>query len=272
MSAEANTVSVSGYTITGNLSKSAISEPFEFEAGSTFADIITNIARRFGLAVVIDSEAAEEAGKPYEERVTFSNTEKVGGKLTQLAQERGIILSPTFNARVRVTKPKIEGRTVQAFISGDESTTLAIVPNYNAEALFTSYRGYVPESASAADPAEDLSLKGIKQPGIIQRLHSIVAPEASNINIEDAVKGERGRSYAEWFPVSVDAVGWRDRNGNLYQPNTLVTAKAPKVMLYNDITLFVRSVTLSKSENRKAARLELVLPQAFSGEQVEIEI
>lgn len=267
-----NAVNVSGYTITGTLSKTAISDPFEFKAGSTFADIITDIARRFGLAVVIDATAKEEADKPYEERVVFSNTARVGGKLTRLAQGRGLILSSTFNGRLRVTKPNVEGETVQAFVSGDESTTINIVPAFNADALSTSYIAYAPESAPVSAGADSASLKGIKQPNIIQRMHAIIAPEGANIDVEAAVRGERGRSYGEWLKINVDAVGWRDRNGNLYQPNTLVTALAPRAMIYDELTLFVRNVTLNKSNNRKSARLELILPQALSGLDLDITI
>lgn len=267
-----NAVNVSGYTVTGTLSKSAISDPFEYEEGSTYADIITDIAKRFGLAVVIDATATEESSKPYDERISFSNIEKVGNKLTRLARDRGLILSSTFNGKLRVTKPNIESETVQAFISGDESTTISIVPAFNPDALSTSYIAYAPESAPVSAGAASESVRGIRQPGIIQRLHAIIAPEAANIDVAAAVRGERGRSYGEWLKVSVEAMGWRDRNGNLYQPNTLVTVRSPRSMIYDELTMFVRNVVLSKSNNRKISKLELILPQALSGLDLDITI
>lgn len=266
-----NSVNVSGYGITGNLSKTTLTDPFEFEAGRTYADIITDVARRFGLAVVIDPLAREAANKPYEERVVFSNIEKAGAKLTRLTKERGLILS-SLPGKLLVTKPNVEGKTVQAFVSGDESTTISITPEFNPDALSTSYIGYAPEVSFKTDDAGSETLPGIKQPGIIQRIHAIVAPEAGNINITDAIKGERGRSYAAWLRISIEAIGWRDRDGNLYKPNTLVTARAPRAMIYDDLTLFVRSVRLNKVNNKKSASLDLILPEAFSGKQVDITL
>lgn len=268
---DSNTVNVTGYSVTGNLNKSTILEPFEFTEGTTYAEIITDILKRFGRAVVIDAEAQEEANKPYDERVVFSNTEKVGNKLTSLAQERGLILSPTFNGRLLVTKPKIEGETVQAFVSGS-LPALSIVPDFNAEALATSHIAYAPQSAAADSDAGSAKAKSISQPGIMQRIRAIVAPEAANINLQAAVDGDRGRSFGEWLKVDVAALGWRDKNGNLYQPNTFVTARAPRAMLYEDVNFLVRSVTLLKSNNRKSSSLELILPESLSGKPLSFSV
>ena len=267
-----NTVNVKGYIRTGNLSKSTIFEPYEFSEGSTLSEIITDIAKRFGLPVVIDSQARTEADKPYEARVTFSNTEAVGGKLTSLTKERGLVLSSTSKGSVLITKPAIEGETVQSFVSGEFSTTIDIKPEFNADALFTSYIAYAPENSIGSDIAEKATATGLKQPGIIQRIRAIVAPEAANINIQSAVDGDRGRSFGAWLKVSVTAVGWRDRNGNLYKPNTFVTARAPRSMLYEDVQLFVRSVTLNKSNNVKSANLELILPESLSGKPLSFSV
>lgn len=271
LTSSSNTVKVTGYSKTGNIDRTAIVAPFEFDEGTTFAALITDIASRSGLAVVIDPRASEAAAKPFEKRIEFSPSEKAGSKLATLARQRGLILSPTFNGRILVSKPVTEAETVQAFVSG-ELPVLSFLPTYNADALSTSYIGYAPGTPDEASEANNFSLNGYPQPGILPRIRGITPSDADNQNIEDAVRAERGRAFGDWFKASLTVAGWRDKNGNLYQPNTLVTARAPRSMIYEDTTFFIRAVTLNKSSNRKSAKIDLILPEAYSGRDLKITV
>lgn len=266
-----NAVNVKGYGNPGVLTKSAIVAPFEFDEGSTFTDIITNIAGRFGLIVVIDPLAAELSAKPFEKRIQFSPSEKVGGKLISMTKERGIVLSSTFNGRVLVTVPNTSLATVQAFVSG-ELPVVDFNPNFNPDALDTSYIGYAPGSPDEATEAGIVTVDGYPQPGILPRIKGITPSEADNQTLEDALRAERGRAFGEWMSPRLTVEGWRDKNGNLYTPNSIVTVKAPGVMIYEDTKFFVRAVTMRKSSNRKGAVLDLILPEAFTGRDLTIVV
>ena len=266
-----NNVMVKGYSKTGSIEKSALTEPFEFEEGTTYAGLITDIASRMGLAVVIDPAAAAIAEKPFEKRISFSPTEAAGGKLISLARERGLILSPTFNGRILVTMPKTNAVTIQALVSG-ERPALNFTPQYNADALHTSYIGYAPDSPDEETEAGNTIIDGYPQPGIIPRIKGIVPRDTDNQNIEDAIRAERGRAFAAWFALTITVAGWRDRNGNLYQPNNIVTARAPRAMIYEDTALFIRAVSLRKASNNKSTKLDLILPEALTGKDLKIKI
>lgn len=266
-----NTVAVKGYSITGSLMKSALIAPFEFDEGTSLTAIAVDVCARFGFAVVVDSQAIAIAGKPFEKRVGFSPTENIGPKLATLVRERGLVLGTTFNGRVLISKPKTEAATVQAFVSG-ELPAGTFAPTFNPEALHTKYIGYAPDSPDEETEASDFTLDGFEQPGIVPRIKGIVPSDVDNQGLEDAVRGVRGRAFGEWFSLSVNVVGWRDRNNNIYQPNTLVTAKAPRGMLYEDTKLFVRAVTLNKVNNKKSAKLDLILPEALTGRDLKITV
>jgi len=268
---DSNTVEVRGYSITGNLAKTPIIAPYEFGAGASFTEIATDIARRFGIAIVIDSKARSVSDKPYEERVEFSATEDVASKLISLAKERGLILSDNARGRLVVTIPKTEGSIVQAFVSG-QPPTVSINPDFDGDALHTSYIGYASNNPVESDEAENRKLPGIRQPGIIPRIRAIAPPDSSNITLPDAVRAERGRAISEWFKVSVEVEGWRDRNGDLYAPDTLISVLNPRTMIYRETKVFVRSVKLRKSETRKSAIIEAVLPEAYTGGLPDIEL
>lgn len=266
-----NAVTVRGYSNTAAVNKGAILSPFEFEPGSTFSGIITDIASRYGLAVVVDIQAKAIANKPFETRVKFSATDPPGSKLAELARQRGLILSSTFNGRILVTMPQTEAQTIQSFVSG-ELPALIYKPNYNADALSTSYIGYARETPEEAVEADDTTLDGFPQPGIIPRIKAIAPSETDNQNIQDALRAERGRAYGEWFKATLPVVGWRDRNGDLYAPNKLVTVRAPRAFLYEDTTFFIRAVTLRKTENTKLSILDLILPEALTGRDLKITV
>jgi prophage tail gpP-like protein len=265
------TVNVKGYGNPGVLTKSAIVAPFEFDEGSTFTDIITNIAGRFGLIVVIDPLAAELSAKPFEKRIQFSPSGAVGGKLIQLAKERGLVLSKTFNGRVLVTVPNTSAATVQAFVSG-EGPVVDFDSGFNPDALDTSYIGYAPGSPDEATEAGIVTVDGYPQPGILPRIKGITPSEADNQTLPDAVRAERGRAFGEWMSPRLTVEGWRDKNSNLYTPNTIVTVKAPGAMVYEDTKFFVRAVTMIKPSNKKGAVLDLILPEAFTGRDLTIKV
>ena len=266
-----NTVLVKGYSITGNLLKNALTEKFEFEETATFEDIIVDVCRRVGIAVVIDKAAKDIAAKPFEQRVVFSPTEAAGAKLTQLARDRGLILSDTFNGRILVTKPKLEGAIVQAFVEGDQPSII-FNPTYNAEALSTKYIGYAPEAPDESTTAENNTIDGLPMPGILPRVSGFQPRDVDNIGIEDAVRAERGRSYAAWLSANIQVDGWRDSNGNLYQPNTLISVRSPGVFIYEDTLFLVRDVSLLADVANRSATLELILPEALSGKDLKIVI
>jgi len=271
LSSDSNTVDVHGYAITGNLSKTPISEPYEFAAGASFTEIVTDVTRRFGIAVTITRAAREKADKPFDERVEFSATEDAAGKIISLAKERGLIISSTASGRLLVTLPKTEGRIVQAFVSGNPPTTV-IAPSFNADALHTSYIGFAADTPIESNVPDKVKLSSIKQPGILPRIRAISPPDSSNITLEDSVRAERGRAFAEWFKVNIEAEGWRDKNGDLYAPNTLVSVYNPRAFIYSETKLFIRAVTLTKSETRKYVKMEGILPEAYSGSLPRIEL
>lgn len=271
LSDNANTVNVSGYSITGAINKSAIVAPFEFIEGTSFTDIAADICGRFGIAIVIDPQAADLAAKPFEKRIEFSSTEAAGSKLAELARERGLVISNTFNGRVLITRPNTEAATVQAFVQG-ELPVLNFSPTYNADALHTGYIGYAPETSDEDKEAGTFPLNGIPQPGIIPRLKGIAPSNTDNQGLEDAVRAERGRAYGNWLSASLLVSGWRDKNGDLWQPNKLVSVKAPRVMVYDDTKFFVRGVLLIKSDNKKQAQLDLILPEALTGRDLKITV
>lgn len=261
-------VNVRGYTKTGALDKSCINDPFEFIGGSTFKQIATDIARRFGIKVKITSRAASLANKAYEDPITFSNTEFAGGKLNQLARELGVILSSDCDGSLIIDKALLTGDIVRSF-SPDNPILLDVTPGYNANQLHTDYKGYSPVSASEIFGDQSATLKAFDMPGIIRTLKAITPPESSNTDILPALKAERGRAYGEFFSLSIRVLGWRDDNDDLYKKNTLISLVYPRAMIYKETKFLIRDVSMQRDDSNQVCELSLVLPESFAGEEIK---
>jgi prophage tail gpP-like protein len=62
---------------------------------------------------------------------------------------------------------------------------------------------------------------------------------------------------------------WRDPEGELWTPNTTLLLQAPGAMIYEPYEFLIKSVILTRQAKAEKAKLELVMPGAFSGEQPE---
>jgi prophage tail gpP-like protein len=66
--------------------------------------------------------------------------------------------------------------------------------------------------------------------------------------------------------VTVVVDGWRNRKGDLWQENTIITLVAPNAYLFNPFNYLIKNVTLDKTESAgETATLTLVMPESFTG-------
>ena len=61
----------------------------------------------------------------------------------------------------------------------------------------------------------------------------------------------------------------RDPDGLLYRANSNVNLQANDAMIYNDTKFFIRGVSMELSPASKTCSLDLVLPEAYNGKEVD---
>ena len=75
--------------------------------------------------------------------------------------------------------------------------------------------------------------------------------------------------FANVAAYSVTVATWRDPDGKLWAPNSLVTLLAPGAMIYKEYMFLIRSVEFSRGTDGEVALLSLVMPEAFAGDVPE---
>jgi len=265
-SEDSSDVSVEGYAlpaVLGDCMMPASALPLEFK-NSTLKDIATQICEAFSLL----TDVREDTGPPFE-KVAFEVDSKPLNVLADLAKQRNLVISNTSLGELLLWKSVTSAKPVANFDvrQGAQRTGYPIPkikPSYSAQDYFSEVTGFVP----ARRRKEGSHWTG-RNPWLNSRLRpmSFKMDDTEKGDAEGAVKARIGRMFANMMTVDVqDIPSWRDPQGSLFKPNTLVTVTAPNAMIYNPTKFLVREVRFRQSESTETADLKLVLPGAFSGE------
>ncbi|MCK5612868.1 hypothetical protein KAR91_63935 [Candidatus Pacearchaeota archaeon] len=252
-----NVLSIGGYSLPGVLNDC----PFPFDAypieynNQTLEDIANTAASFFGLSVQFDAEP----GAIFE-RVAATPETKILAFLTELAKQRGLIISNTLEGALLFQK-SVSGSSTAALRQAD-LPGMRVALNSNAQSFYSSITGLSstkswkkPESFTVEIPFVD-----------VLRPFVFTIQDAQGVDIQTTVKNKASRMFGEAFAISVTAQGWRSAEGNLWQPNTIVTLQSDGAMIYNETAFLIRSIGLRRDNNGDTSRLELVFPETFNGE------
>lgn len=255
---EKSEVAVSGYSLPGVLGDCNVPEralPLEFKK-QRFRDILDTLCGVFGLGL----DVRVDTGPPFE-KVALEVDDKPLKVLADLAKQRSLVLSDTSDGHVLCWRSVTDGAPVAEF-SGQPLQN--IKPEYNAQEYFSEVTGYTPPRRKR---------KGSKftapNPWLRERLRPM------SFKMDDTEKGDAvtacqarlGRMFANMMSLTVSNIPtWRDPQGKVWSPNTIVTVHQPNAMIYAPTRFLVRDVTLVQDADKQTAELNLVLPGAFSGE------
>jgi prophage tail gpP-like protein len=193
-------------------------------------------------------------------------TVKVDGNvqefLADLARQRGFVLSSNVDGDLLVRRGVSSGRPVFKFREGTQPL-LSILPQFNSQEWYSEVTGVVP--AKKGRPGSKFTQPNPFYTGPERRTNSFSLDDTEAADAPAAVQARIGRMVANCVQYVLAVPTWRDPNGALWQPNTIVSVHAPSAMIYTDYELLVRSVTFSQDVEQEVAQLELVLPGSFGG-------
>lgn len=257
--AKRRTLEVGGYSLPGVLNDCtppASAYPIEF-SNQGLQEIAATMASHFGLAVQFDADQ----GAVFE-LVAADVDQKVLSFLTKIAQQRNLIISSTPTGQLLCQQSVSAGSPV-AILSQGSSPVLSVAPAFNPQEYYSHVTGI--------DPVI-VGLKGSQFTVKNERLQAVVrpitfkTPDTSGGSVKASVDAKAGRMFGAMASYTLELSTWRDPSGNLWAPNTTLKLRAPGAMIYTSYEFVVRSVEFSKESNSETARLNLVLPGAFSGQ------
>lgn len=255
----ARTVAVSCYSTPGVLNDCtppASAFPLEFN-GQALNDIATAMADPFGLTVDFQGDA----GAVFE-RVASDPGKKVLSFLTELAQQRKLIIASTERGALLIWAPAAVGSPVARLRQG-ESPVLSVTPTFSPQEYYSHITGIEPVIIGLA--GSQYTVKNPRLQGAVRPL-TFNAQDTEGADLKTAVEAKAGRMFGNMVAYSVRVATWRDPNGNLWAPNTTVKLSAPDAMVYGDYEFLIRSVQFERERAAYSATLDLVIPGAFNGE------
>jgi len=260
---ESRTVTASGYSLPGVLADCTTPHGADLDEydGQTLAAIAAAVCRPFGLSVTVDG-----MGGAFDDIVSIKTGQTVYAFLSELARQKGGVVTDTPAGGLRIGAPVAPPRTpVARFIEG-EPGAVEIVPNFTPQQYFSHITALA--SASTGDDGAAYTVKNPQLAGVL-RPHTFTAPDTDGGDVEQAARAKTGRMFGNAAQYTVTVPSWRDAGGNRWRPGSLVTVYAPGAMIYREYDLEIRAVRFTAREDAKTATLTLCIPGAFRGELPE---
>lgn len=260
--ANGSTVVASGYAKPGVLADCAppASAPREFRRLG-LRDIATALAEPYGVEVRFEAPEGAKFTK-----VKLGVEQPCYEFLVGLAQQRNLIISSAADGAMVFGRSIAPGRPVARLTDG-------VQPVFACEATFGPQDYF---SEITAHCAAKRKRPGSRYTVSNPHLSSVLRPTAFTLQDTDpgdvpaAAQAKLGRMFGGACGWAVDVATWNDPSGALWAPNTTVTLLAPHKMIYRETELVIRGGQLHRTESGDTARLELVLPGAFTGEVPEV--
>lgn len=255
-----NSIGVAGYSLPGILSDCTPS-PSSYPLRWTNA-ALDIIAERLCEGYSIAVEVAADIGPAFQ-RAAMKPTEKILPYLIKLGKQRGVLISDTPDGALLLQTAPAGGSSAslnggkypaagptQVTYDGQKrfSTVTALCDGWWADFLGQSSKSIF----------EDSSMP-------VARHLVTQMPDTQAGMLADAAQSYHGRLLAESISYRVPVVSWRNQDGELWQPGTIVTYKDPGAMIYSETDLLIRSVQYERRANVLSAVLTLVLPEAYNG-------
>lgn len=260
VTAEGRVFSVSCYSVPGVLmdcSAPASAYPVEYDY-ATLKTIAADLVRPFGIPV----EFAAPAGAVFE-RVALAPGQRIYDFLTDLAQQRGLVISTTPAGALLFRKSVSPGAPV-AILTEGQSPLLAVVPTFSPQSYYSHLTGLEPVIVGL-DGAQ-YTVKNDRLRGVL-RPTTFTLPDTFGADTAEACRAKAARMFGAMASYRVEVATWRDPGGRLWEPNTTIQVAAPSAMIYGPYEFLIRSVDFNS--DTQSATLELVMPGAYAGQQPE---
>lgn len=232
--------------------------PLEFSK-LTLRQIGEKLCIPFGISVSL----AGDEGSVFD-KVAMKPNDKVGPWLAELAKQRNKILSSTPDGGIVFRNSHIGTGSPVARLVGGVNPVVSVTPTFNPQAYFSEVTCVAKKKRGRKGSQytqRNTFLSGITRPAVIE------LDDTDPGDIQVATSARIGRMYGNAAGYDVALCTWLRPDGILYQPDDVVTLKAPGAMVYQESELLVRTVELHQSTDQsKTAKLGLVLPGAFSGD------
>jgi prophage tail gpP-like protein len=262
--ADKKELTISGYSKPGILNDCMMpisSFPIELNNQNLY-----NIASLLCPTYGIQFEFQSAIGNPFEQ-VALEIDKNTFSFLSDLAKKRELLISNDQYGKLIFWKSKT-GSPVASFKEG-EVPFISCKPSFNYQSFYSHITGVTSTTDAKSSAKYTYENKYLTKRGILRNYNCTIA-DIKDSEIKKAVIAQAGRMFGESASYELTVQGHRDKNGNLYKKNTLITLLSPGAMVYTESKFLIKSLSMTRGVDGDTSTMSLVLPGAYTGEIPEI--
>lgn len=255
LSAQQRTLNAAGRSKTGDLVDCSITGQISFK-DLKIDEIVTKLIAPFGLKLLMQADAG-----PKFDKIVFRQGETVFEAIDRLARERSLIMMPSFEGNLILTKKgtlrcSTELRQGINIISGSAS--------FDNTDRFSEYTVKGQGSGGKGTPTDATQPIAKATDAGIARFRPLVVVAENAIDNAAAIeraKYEANIKAAKASRVTITTQGWFERDGSIWDVNKIVSVDAGFLGVRQD--MLIEKVTYNKSNGGTICELELIRSDAF---------
>lgn len=219
--------------------------------------IANSLIKPFGVkAIFKDDEGA------IFDRVAIEPDGNILSFLVDLANKRELIIASDKNGDL-VFQKAISNGAIVARLEENISPVSAIRANFNSQNYYSHISGIEPIMVGLGGSKYTVKNELLKD-NFRPFTYKVTDTESSDI--KKAVNMKFGKMLGGMVNYDISIIGWRDSSDNLFEPNTFITLKSLDNMIFTDYKFLIKSVVLQLGNDNRTAKLNIVLPESYSGQ------
>lgn len=244
------------YSKTIDVVDSAVNVPLEINNSK-----LLNIAKK-RLADLSISAVFMSGADEYFDKVKAKSGEKRFSELSNLARQRGILLSSTAEGNLLFHRANLDEVSV-ATIAENESGSTKIAGKFDGRERFSSYK-IVGKSTLGKSVTKTVTDTFVSKSRFFVRNDS--GSDAGTAI--KAAKWERSKAVSDALTMAIPVDDWFDDNGSVWKSNRYVTVISETLDITKPTLLLIRRRRLNWSATSRSAVLDVVPKEVFTGEEV----
>lgn len=249
------TLTLEGFSFVADVIDSTMPAPYEQE-DINLEDRANQLLKHIGIKAIFESDP----GGIFD-RVTGEVTDTIFSHLSELATQRGLLMSSTPEGNLLFAKAAT-GTPVGTIASGDP-LPIGWGAKFDGRKLFNQITA-IGESPGGVSKKSTVTDKNVPK----SRFFTFKADNTKDGDIENAANWKRSKQFADALTIPYPVSSWYAPNGELWRENTLVTIWAPEIFVPDGFTFLIRQVEYVLANSGISATLSVVPPEAYTGEEI----
>lgn len=258
--AESTSFSIEGRSKTGDLVDcSAMNKPGQWRKAKPIT-ILKDLASPFGINV----ESDVDLGKSFDD-FHIQPGETVYTAINRLCRLRNVLPTHKPNGDILITRAKT-GHAATSIIEGENLLAGQMDQDAKDQVSTVTVKGQRAGS-NTVKGKHITQAKAEKQNAAVLRYRPLLLRaegQVDNAGCETRANAELVKRAAKSLKLTMTVQGWRQGNGQLWTPNTLVYCKSDSLL--TDGTFLATKTTFSLDESGEKTEIELVNPAAYKAE------